>query len=326
MLIAARKIAIPEKGLIAPETFDHVKAVGTHSVTIAGHKIDVNFAKLVQNATKLATAKAKSFTISALTSLPRAMSLAEKGAFLPTLGIENLEPSSNWPYPSIHNGILVLLGDTEAGKTYTIANKLKPQLVIRVDEPAEDIDTLENTIPASSFIHALELALTLSLVGYHCAIDGGRALMKASGAAMEGGVSAELFSDLTLVNNMFANIGRNVVITLNPMLADTEKADRLATRIAASTAGVMHIVKRRMVLITARVEGDRISSESNPDLLVPYNNGDTGPVFEGKEGGTHMAFINHTRLTGPELKMQDFVDADDDENPRPRSTPSISAL
>lgn len=174
----------------------------------------------------------------------------------------------DWPVPDLMPGVTVLLGDTGSGKTFYVRNVLHPDLTLRFSEPLEPIDGENQVVTMNSLLTTLETAIVYSALGLTVAIDSLRMLVYSlSGAAMEGGMSAALFDTITTLNNLFASVGGNVAVVVNPLLSDPTKADRLFTRIAASCAGAIHLRDREVADATFRLSSGReLHSQSAPGV------------------------------------------------------------
>lgn len=177
---------------------------------------------------------------------------------VPCFVTRHINDSTNWPVKDSMPGGVIYMGDTKSGKT-TKLRKLDC-FIVRYGEPFEDVDLEDFTIPAGDLIAALDTALVLSALGCNVAIDSLRLVVYAlKGNPMEGGVIASLFELITQLNNFFADLGFSIGLAINPMLADESKATRLASRIEASCAGLVHIVEREVILETYRLVTGRVT-------------------------------------------------------------------
>lgn len=174
-------------------------------------------------------------------------------------GYDNIKLVRNWPTPGILPGLIPVVGDVFAGKSYYV-QKLLPDFVIRVDEPYEDYDALATSWRTRNFLEAVFVSSVLGLADATSVIDGARSLVYASGgsSALEGGISATLFSTLSTLNNFYVSVGLCVPLTLNPMLSDSEKTSRLFKRIAGSTVGAVLIEENAIAQSTYRLADKRV--------------------------------------------------------------------
>lgn len=204
--------------------------------------------------------------------IPKA-SKAEEPTFrppVPCFVTRHINDSTHWPVKDSMPGGVVYMGDTKSGKT-TKLRKLDC-FIVRYGEPFEDVDLEDFTIPAGDLIAALDTALVLSALGCNVAIDSLRLVVYAlKGNPMEGGVIASLFELITQLNNFFADLGFSVGLAINPMLADETKATRLASRIEASCAGLVHIVEREVILETYRLVTGRVTVAKRESSDAPSN-------------------------------------------------------
>lgn len=186
-------------------------------------------------------------------------------------------PSVAWPVVDIAPGLVIAMGDTGSGKTTFIDKSANVDFIVRFGEPLEAVDYETRVIPASSFFHAVQSSVILSILGFHVAVDSLRALVYGlDGAAMEGGIIAAIFDAMTQLNNVLADMGVTVIMAVNPMLSDSSKMDRLAQRLAASVAGLVHLrgpgAKAEQ---TFRLTNGRI-------IGTGYVNNGSEPVVNGK--------------------------------------------
>jgi hypothetical protein len=178
--------------------------------------------------------------------------------------------TTNWPSEAIFPGVIALIGDRFAGKTYHIRHHMNDDAkgnhrpidaVIRVGEPLEQIDLDENAYHVGDIVDAFSLAIVLGALGWTVAIDSIRKLVYSlDGSAMEGGVIAVLFDLMTDMNNVVSLFSANIVIAINPMMGDDAKIERFYERMAASCCGAILMMDQHVASHTYRGFGGRINT------------------------------------------------------------------
>lgn len=169
--------------------------------------------------------------------------------------------TTNWPRKDVMGGVIALLGDTRSGKTYATFHTLNPDFVIRYSEPFEDVDLLDRVLPASSMPSVITYCMVLAAMGFNVAVDSLRGLVYSlKGNAMEGGMVATLFDVLVQLNNLLADLGTTAVVSINPMMSDPSKIDRLFARVDASCAGAILVEDRAMTALSFRCTNGRFDS------------------------------------------------------------------
>lgn len=236
-------------------------------------------------------------------------------------------PSMNWPVPEAMPGVAYVLGDTGAGKTFFLRHAKAIDFIVRFGEPFEDIDLDPISIPSHSFFNAFTSAIILSILGYRVAVDSLRSLVYGlSGNPMEGGMVAALFDVCTQVNNLVADLGCSIIMSINPMLSDPTKADRLYTRIGAAAAGAIHIVDHEEKASTFRLINGRTSSNLSQGLKVDSGTKDPHAAdFEHQEGVGTMVPMDRVRENPQPTRTAvaygaGTLSVDSDEKPRPSFT------
>lgn len=191
---------------------------------------------------------------------------------------ELIWPSFEWPVNSIMSGVVLLIGDTGAGKTHAMVNSYDVDIFIRYSEPQEQADTGKKVVPARSLFEAISFAMALGVLGARCAIDSLRSLVYTlKGNAVTGGMSGAMYDVTTQFNNVFADIGVVVMMALNPLAAikkdrdgeiDSSATDDLVRKLASGVAGAIHIhnageVKSQTYRLTdGRFSSDRPATKS----------------------------------------------------------------
>lgn len=226
-----------------------------------------------------------------------------------------------WPKKDILPGATVVLGDMMSGKTYYLRKSANVDFLIRYGEPFEDVDLDPRVIGVSSVNEVLEVSLILAAAGFRVGIDSLRHLVyNLTGAAMEGGMSASLFDVITSLNNIFAAYGVNVMVGINPMLSEPDKAERLFRRIGASCVGVIWLDNREIRGSTFRMIDGRV-----------LNGAEATPEPREDDISTGY-FINMNRLD--DQTVRDGINAvyntvvpgvdDDERDPTPRILPHLN--
>lgn len=164
---------------------------------------------------------------------------------------ELIWPSFDWPTEKVMSGIVLLIGDTGAGKTYSMVNNYEVDIYVRYSEPQEQADMGSNVVPARSLFEAISIAMALSILGARVAVDSLRSLVYTlKGNAVTGGMSGSMYDVTTQMNNMFADLGTAVMLALNPLSPtkkdregelDTAATDDLVRKLASGVAGAVHI-------------------------------------------------------------------------------------
>lgn len=178
-------------------------------------------------------------------------------------------------------GLIVLVGDTAAGKSTFLDQVEGPDVIIRLAEPFERFEfgtRSENSlygvsISGASVEHALASALLIAVSGYSVSIDGLRSLIyDLGGAAMSGGMSASLFDAITTLNNLFAAVDAHAVASVNPMMKDYEDTMRLYHRLAASCAAAVYFDKSHNAEASWRSFDGRSTGVSLTDIIEAKKN------------------------------------------------------
>jgi hypothetical protein len=239
--------------------------------------------------------------------------------------VPHLPESTPWPVENIFPGLVAVIGDTGAGKTWYVEKTLRPDFIVRVSEPLEHVDYDDNVISASSVPQSLNIAVALSLLGFTTAVDSLRSLVYGgSGAAMEGGLSASLFDTITSLNNVIAAAGASIVCTMNPMLSSLDKMDRLFVRIDASCAGAVLIETGAATMESYRVWGGRVRKENGVHVSS------AGPVsIESDVNSNHpqkpllrgMDEATNSNAYGVGMSEVGLTDDDDKNHPPRRIAP-----
>lgn len=175
--------------------------------------------------------------------------------------------SNDWPVAKVMPGVVAVIGEMFAGKTYHILNTMETIALVRYGEPFEHIDLERGVIHVHTFEEAVTVATVLSFCGLSTAVDSLRPLVFGlKGNATEGGVSGDLYSLMTELNNFCVNLGVTVVFAVNPMSGNSEKTAGLYQKIGASCAGAVHLASKIVVGQTFRLEDGRTSGGSpEPD-------------------------------------------------------------
>lgn len=166
--------------------------------------------------------------------------------------------SNDWPVPKVMPGVVAVIGEMFAGKTYHILNTMETIALVRYGEPFEHIDLEKGVIHVHTFEEAITVSTVLSFCGLSTAVDSLRPLVFGlKGNATEGGVSGDLYSLMTELNNFCVNLGTTVVFAVNPMSSNSEKTAGLYQKIGASCAGAVHLASKAVVGQTFRLEDGR---------------------------------------------------------------------
>lgn len=189
---------------------------------------------------------------------------------------------SDWPVEKALPGAYLVVGERGSGKTYYVRNTSGADVVIRFGEPFEDIDLADNVIGVSTLPEALSLAILFGLHGYTTAVDSLRSIVYGfGGAAMEGGVSAEVFTLITAVSNMFTTYGCSVMLVVNPMSGDDEKLVRLYERLASSASGAVLLIDRAIQMSDYRLADGRSITSGGRSFESSLPEADDPNMYEG---------------------------------------------
>merc|ERR1711974_49173 len=126
-------------------------------------------------------------------------------------------------------------------------------------EPMEDVDGTDSVLSVDTIADVFSVCAVLSAHGTKLAVDSIRPLVyNMKGNAGTGGVSTGMYIAPTSITNFFAAFGGNVLLAVNPLLTDGEKAEDLYNIMAAAVAGAIFIDRREIVaeqhrLVTGRV-------------------------------------------------------------------------
>jgi hypothetical protein len=242
------------------------------------------------------------------------------------LSIERKQGSVEWPAADIHSGVLVVIGETGAGKTTYLDREMsdKPEYIIRLGEPIEEVDyETGRAIRAYNLADAVELAIMLARYGHKVAIDGMRPLVYASdGAALKGGISSALFDSLTSLNNLCADSGVTIIITLNPMLDEDTQILSLYKKVSASTAGAVLIQNQAVTESQLRIT--RAPFRVNGTLAGQFSNGGEDRSSKGRKRVTGAADLGDPSQSSDDpyykvgLGLPGYPD-DDDSSSQPRT-------
>nr|QYF49747.1 MAG: hypothetical protein 2 [Guangxi cysto-like virus 3] len=302
-------VSVPKTGLVLPDPSDMAVIASQGSVVfqLAGvvYRLDFSrLAKVIENVYTLATEGKLTRGVLLVTAAGLKQPLVEPLAH-DELAKNAPHPSKRTPVSAVYGrffdmgyargvfpGLTLVIGDTFQGKTFVTRERLNVDMIIRLTEPFEDVDLDPRTVPVSTLHQALSIAIVCSHLGYRVAIDSLRSVVfNQSGAAMAGGLSASLFSDLTTLNNLFATSGIHVVTTINPMLDDVAKLPRFYVRAGASVAaalvvadgqitdGMVRTEKGRHDLHDAPGGASRVSSE--PEQMIRFRNLDSTGADSG---------------------------------------------
>jgi hypothetical protein len=171
----------------------------------------------------------------------------------------------DWPVNKILPGITIVLGGRGAGKTTYLLDEQELDVLIRLNEPMEHVDSNPEVYQATSVTNAISVALFLSMIGLRVAIDSFKSLVYGiEGAALSGGMSAGVFDFMTTVNNLVANFGTHFVVTVNPM--DSDRVDKTYDMLAASVTGIILLKNYREVGSTFRLTDGRVANQSTGEF------------------------------------------------------------
>lgn len=163
-----------------------------------------------------------------------------------------------FPYPNSLGGATVVIGAVGSGKSFYVLKTKGVDVLIRLNEPMENLDNDDSAYPATSVTNALSVSIVLSLLGLKVAIDSFKSLVFGlEGAALTGGMSSGVFDFMTTANNVIANFGVNVLITVNPM--DPLKVQPVYDMLSASVTGAVLIENKRVFAETYRLADGRVS-------------------------------------------------------------------
>lgn len=170
-------------------------------------------------------------------------------------------------------GVAAIVGSTGSGKTTHIMRNMDKALVIRFGEPSERIDYFSAekysyVYNASDIAEVLMLSMITSSLGVSVYVDSIRSLMSdLSGGLGKEGIPTKLYTLLTTINNVFANIGSMVYIAVNPMATDELISKDLFPKISSAVASAFFIadsqIKRSSV---RRLTGRSIEDAANDRL------------------------------------------------------------
>lgn len=167
-------------------------------------------------------------------------------------------PSTNYPVKGIVPGVFAVMGETRSGKTTYVREVAKTDLIIRASEPFESIDMDLNVVTVRTYPQALGLLVICALAQTRVALDSLRFLVfNLKGTTGEGGVSNALYELLTTLNNLVAELGAVVLVTVNPMVGDDEKVMRLLSRFDASVAAVVFLSEGKVTYGSVRTTSGR---------------------------------------------------------------------
>nr|QYF49845.1 MAG: hypothetical protein 2 [Guangxi cysto-like virus 13] len=302
-------VSAPVDGLVLPDPSELAVIVSQGPVVfqLAGvvYRLDFSrFAKLIENVHTLLVQGKLTRGVLLVTAAGLKQPLVEpldRDEFMK----DGLHPSKSTPVSAVYGqffdmgyaqgvfpGTTLVIGDTFQGKTFVTRERLDVDMIIRLTEPFEDVDLDPRTVPVSTLHQALSIAIVCSHLGYRVAIDSLRAVVfNQSGAAMAGGISASLFSDLTTLNNLFATAGVHVVTTLNPMLDDVSKLPRFYIRAGASVAAALVVEDGQITDGMVRTEkgrhdihgapGGASPTRGEPEQMIRFRNLDSANADSG---------------------------------------------
>lgn len=222
--------------------FDRVLHVDRAAFKLSRAKLGDLVARIVANNKADATEK-EYLTVGDLIAAADACALPvdQKKAPL-TSGFANrlLHKSLNWPFPGVVPGGTAVMGEMESGKTRFVLTTSGADIVFRISEPLENIDEEDFSVPLDSYVATVCGVIAYALCDAKVAIDSLRGLMyNLQGDATEGGVKSGLYDLLTFLNNLFAEIGATVIMTINPMSSTGTKVDGIYKRVGSSLAAIL---------------------------------------------------------------------------------------
>lgn len=167
--------------------------------------------------------------------------------------------AKSYPVEGLRPGMIAILGRAGSGKSEFIVNTLQPQVLIRCGEPQERFDESPSVIKVSSVLEAFSLSCLFGVCGLRVAIDGFRDLYyRLDGAAAEGGLTAAVYNVLTGMNNVYASLGTNVFVAVNPQTTNEDKFNDVVERHYGAIVGVIKIEDSSPTMDAWRTENGRV--------------------------------------------------------------------
>lgn len=272
-----------------------IEELGSKLLVFEDIPYHVDYAQLAHNVRELARliAAGRSITGRDVVALPsiivRAPREDEKGVKIvnPPHALYSAEliwDSFHWPTANIMGGAVLIIGDTGAGKTYSMVNSYEVDIFVRYSEPQEQADMAHNVVPARSLFEAVSIVMALGVLGAQTAIDSLRSLVYTlRGNAVAGGMSGSMYDVTTQLNNMFAEVGIVSLLALNPLASakkdrdgdvDASATEDLVRKLASGVAGAIHLHDNGKVKSqTYRLTNGRFSSgREAPKGAIPLQN------------------------------------------------------
>lgn len=332
---------------------DHA-LLGKKIFRVNGSSYVIDHAQVASNATFLADLLVKTkgdVTVYDVVHLPSVITLPPRDKevpltyeLYPLYSAQVFHDSVDWPVKDAINGAVILLGDTGSGKSTFVKKILDVDFILRYSEPQEDVDLDPRSIPVSSLTMMITVSTTLAAMGLRVAVDSLRSLVYGmEGNAIEGGMSAGIYDFVSQVNNLFADIGHPVILTVNPLIGtgqDAElKSERTFNRLAALCSGAYHLDSDSPGTVRARtfrLTSGRISVGGNGSRASFKDmNSSTSTVKDPthlERDRSEFTILNMNRLKGNEATVNSmassvyaasYEEGDDDNkrrSPRPSAT------
>lgn len=184
-----------------------------------------------------------------------------------------------WPFENMVPGAFWVLAERNGGKSFFVSQKIGSDFIIRISEPTEKLDSDPRVIGFTDYRHAFAASVLLGLLGLRVSIDSLRGVVfSVRGNATTGGYSSGLFELATVLSNVVAEVGVNVVMSLNPMTGGNETLlSELGERLESSVAGVITLKDRGQVVSKhlRALDGNRVTDsnsegpDSDPHAMAP---------------------------------------------------------
>lgn len=217
-------------------------------------------------------------------------------------GLARKPVTHRWPSEGIYSGVTALMGATGSGKSITLNEKLRPDVLIRWGEVAEAYDELDTAVHISTLDEMLIVCIGLGALGFNVAVDSVRPLLfRLKGAASAGGIVAVFYSLLTDISNLFTQYDCSVVMVVNPMV-DAEKIEYVFGQVMASTVGAILCADGNVSRTMFRTNKGRIFNGAAPlaaDAHMP-----------SMDRPTSMKALDHTSIASVAPLERGSVDTD----------------